>query len=200
MEEIEKKLKRDIIPWLESVERLSSWTPFRVYSLYFWLGEIFVLLVGLGFAHPAFRLLAPQAVEVATTQSNQPVIDSLGEGIMFFLAVVGLVAWGLLKAYVVKNDLEKKCSLIKSGLNQVIKIRIDLRTALQRPNPVKELEKLQRQINEAVNRMHGEEAWPWGRGWAPGIEATVERDVKQYISQYASSWTAVPKIGAIQQQ
>ncbi len=200
MEAIKRKLERDIVPWLESAEKCTSWTLFRIYSLYFWLGELFVFLVGLGFSHPAFRVLAPQAVKETETSPGQPIIASLGEGIMFWLAVIGLVAWGLLKIYVMKNDLEKRCSLIKSGVRQFRQFRMQLNTVLQKSNPLEGLLQLQEAVNETINRVHGEDAWPWPRGLAPRIDALVAAEVDRYVRQYADSWTAVPQTTDIQRR
>jgi hypothetical protein len=200
METIRRKLERDILPWLESAERLASWTPFRVYSVYFWLGEIFVLLAGLGFSHPAFRLLAPLAPEKAGAAAGEPIIAGLGEGVMFWLAVSGLVAWGVLKAYVVRHDLEKRCSLLKSSIKQFRQFRMQLGKVLEGKNPTDELTQLQESINETVNRMYGEDAWPWPRGVAPGIEAEVACELERYLRQYGDSWTSVPKAISTQQK
>ncbi len=200
MEAIKRKLERDIVPWLESAEKYTSWTLFRMYSLYFWLGELFVFLVGLGFSHPAFRVLAPQAAKETGTPPGQPIIASLGEGIMFWLALIGLVAWGLLKVYVMKNDLEKRCSLIKSGVRQFRQFRRQLNTILQNANPMEGLLQLQEAINETVDRMNGEDAWPWPRGLALGIEALVAEEVDRYVREYADSWTAVSQTTDIQRR
>src|SRR6266540_4451607 len=89
MEAIKRKLERDIVPWLESAEKCTSWTLFRIYSLYFWLGELFVFLVGLGFSHPAFRVLAPQAVKETETSPGQPIIASLDDAARVCLQCIG---------------------------------------------------------------------------------------------------------------
>ena len=53
--------------------------------------------------------------------------------------------------------------------------------------------KLQEDINEVVNRMHGEDAWPFPRGLAPSIETSVTQEVERYVRLYAESWTEVPQ-------
>jgi len=199
MQAIKRKLERDILPYLESAERLTSWTPFRLYALYFWLGELFVLLVGLGISHPALRLLAAKTPEATSTASNAPIIATLGEGILFWIALIGLLAWGLLKIYVVRNDLERRCSLIRSNLKHFRQVRVQLTASLRNPNPMEELLKIQEDIGETLNRMLGEEAWPWTRELAPDIERVVKIEVERYLTAYADGWTGVPETADVQQ-
>jgi len=199
MQAIKRKLERDILPYLESAERLTSWTPFRLYSLYFWLGELFVLLVGLGISHPALRLLAAKNPEAASTAPNTPIIASLGEGLLFWIAVIGLLAWGLLKIYVVRNDLEKRCSLIRSNLKHFRQVRMQLSASLTKPNPMEELLKIHADLGDTINRMLGEDAWPWPRELAPDIEIVVTKEVERYVKTYAECWTDVPTVTEVQQ-
>jgi hypothetical protein len=199
MTQVEQKLRRDIVSWIESAERLTTTRLFIVYSLYFWLGELFVLLVGLGFSHPAFRVLAPQSIQKADTLGNSPIISGLGEGILFWVAVVGLLSWGLLKLYTQRNDLEKRCSLMKSGLRQFRQFRGRLPEILLETNPLDQLTELQREINAQVNRMVGEDAWPW-RGPAPDIGPIVDTEVRSYVERYGDNWTGVPSNSSKQQQ
>lgn len=200
MSQVEQKLRRDIIPWIESAEKLPRTRSYIIYSLYFWLGEVFVLLVGLGFSHPAFRVLAPQSFRQADASANQPIINGLGEGILFWAAVGGLLVWGLLKIYTQRYDLEKRCSLMRSGVRQFRQFRSRLPDILQESNPLHRLTELQREINAQVNRMVGEDAWGWPRGIAPGINQYVDAEVKRYVDSYGGNWTEVSSALNFQQQ
>ncbi len=188
---ITRKLGNEIIPRLLQAEALPGWTSYRLYTAYALLGEVFVLLVGLGISHPAFRFLAPSATETASNGSDS-IVSGLGEGISLWVAVVALLAWGLLKWYVVENSLAKKCSLIKSNKKHFAKARMDVETALQTPDPIPHLTIIQANINGFVDRLNGEDAWPWNTV-SDELLHRAKDEADRLTRQYGHYWTAAPR-------
>jgi len=190
MHAVEHKVRYEIVPYLVTAERLKLWPPLRIYILYAYLGEFFILLAGFGIAGPVMNFLNPAGAQSSTGKNS--VIDSLvhflGSGYLLIAALSLLVAWGLLKFYIRTEELEKRCNLLRSCMRQCWAMAVDLRGAVAEPNPMPRLLHIQQKLSDLVERNIVERAWVYAP-FAPNIGPDVERECEDLIGPFRGNWS-----------
>jgi hypothetical protein len=189
--QIERKLSV-ICPYLVTAKHLGSWGPYVVYTGYSYLGEVFVLLAGFGIANPVLAFLSNgQDAPGAKHAHSSSVVDFVGSSLAGWLSVGLLVIWGLVKFYISREDLEKRCSLLKSYRRQCAQLEIQLWRALGTDNPMPALVVVQTKLEDLVDRSIAERAIPDG-----AIDEKFNDEAGQYsqalVTKYGSNWTNVP--------
>ncbi|SFI70934.1 hypothetical protein [Nitrosomonas sp. Nm34] len=193
MHPIERKLRVEICPYLITGKRLNKWTPYRVYIAYSYLGEVFVLLAGFGIANPVMVFLSGGQGTSAPVGNPSTVAEFLSGNWLGWMAIVLLVIWGLIKFYIRSEDLEKRCSLLRSCKQQCMQIEYQLLQVLATETPMEKLPTLQAKLYELVDRNIAERSWQFS-GPEPGIENEVDAYCNQLISKYSSFWLPAPSV------
>jgi hypothetical protein len=197
MHPVELKLRSQICPYLVTVNRLWRWKPFWVYLAYVYFGEIFLLLAGFGIANPVMTFLTAgqgaggQAKKPADDAAQGTVVEFLGSSTAGVIGLVFLVLWGLLKFYVQKEDLEKRCSLLRSCRLQGAQLANRMRHALPNPDPMPALIDIQEKLEDLIDRNVIERAYPYD-GWEPGIDSLIKAYCDNLVAFYSGYWQPAP--------
>ena len=153
MSPIQQKLQTAFYPYLMTARHLRQATSYRLYTAYAYLGEVFVLLAGLGLANPVIRFLGGRAANAAGTEAPEPSVAAFLSGSAFgWVGIACLVIWGLLKFYVQSEELDKRCSLVKSYCRQCLQIEFAVHNALQLPDPMPALIQQQAKLSDLIDR------------------------------------------------
>jgi hypothetical protein len=193
MHPVEHKLKYVICPYLITAQRLKKWRPMQVYTFYFYCGEIFVLLAGFGLANPIVAFLAHGELARIPEYSSDPqtIIQFLGSGYSAALGILLLLTWGILKIYIRKEELEKRCNLLRSCLLQCSQFTIKVRSAIDQGNPMPALTDIHLKLSDLVERNSIERAWPYD-GPEPGIQKIVNDYCDEMIAPFKEHWEEPP--------
>nr|VFK21205.1 MAG: hypothetical protein BECKLPF1236A_GA0070988_102922 [Candidatus Kentron sp. LPFa]VFK23595.1 MAG: hypothetical protein BECKLPF1236C_GA0070990_1000632 [Candidatus Kentron sp. LPFa] len=192
MHPIEQKLKDEICPYLVTARRLNRWGPYWVYLGYSYLGELFVLLAGLGISNPIMSFLSDGQVKLESKDGTLiTVVQFLNDPWAGGIALALLVMWALVKVYIRNENLAKRCSLLRSCQRQCIHLENQLMQLLPAPNPMKELINLQVKLGSLVEWNIVEESWRYG-GPAPNINAQVNEYCSQLVSIFSAHWDQAP--------
>jgi hypothetical protein len=150
------KLRRDILPYFVSGERLARLPLYRAHRFYSYSHDLFAAAAGFGLTHPLIQTLSAGSTASlpATLGGNGPFAVALGG--------VAALAWAVLKVYVGREDAEKRASLARSCAKQLRQVELKLVRALGNADPMAELGKLYEDIIAIVDRHIAEDAWPWG--------------------------------------
>jgi hypothetical protein len=191
MRDIERKLRVEICPYIVTAQILDRWWPYRTYVVYSYVGEIFVLLAGFGFANPVITFLSDNSMATAPNHNQATVATFLQGSQSGWIALMLLVIWGLVKFYIGREDLEKRCSLLSSCKLQFRQLENQLRKVLADPKPMEKLLELQLKLVELVDRNIAEESWQYN-GPAPDIDPLVERYCADLVATFSPFWEPEP--------
>jgi len=183
---IERKI-HDFSPYLVTARYHNKWFPYRVYVGYSYLGELAVLLAGLGLASPVSALIArASAAPVANSGTAAQSIGQLGWG-----AFLLLVVWLCVKVYVQQESLEKRCSLLTSYRRQCRQIEFELGEALRASDPMPELIQLKARLRDLIDRSIAEDAIV-GVGVDDRWSGEWERFSNDLITRHSANWSPAP--------
>jgi len=196
MHPIERKLRVEICPYLVTAKRLSRWRPYRVYLGYSYLGEVFVLLAGFGFANPVTSFLSGGQGNSQSGEKVVTVAQFLAGSWVGWTALILLLIWGVVKFYIRREDLEKRCSLLKSCQQQCAQLEYQLRKALPVSDPMEELTKIQTKIGDLVDVNIAERSWCHS-GPEPGIDTLVDKYCSELVSSFSGYWIPAPNLDRI---
>jgi hypothetical protein len=193
MHPVEHKLKYVILPYLVSAELLKKWKPLQVYTFYLYSAETFTLLAGIGLANPIVAFLNGGNLTSSSNSSNssQSIIQFLGSGYAATLSIILLIAWGILKFYVKNQQLDRRCSLLRSCIQQCAQFSIKVRSAINSDNPMPALISIQEKLSDLIERNIVENAWPYA-GPAPKIEEIVDNYCDRLIAPFKDQWIVPP--------
>jgi len=188
MHQVEHKLKYEIVPYLLTADRLRTWRPLRIYTFYVYFGEVFVLLAGFGLANPIMTFLTNGSVNNVTQASDKlTVIHFLGSGYAALVGICLLLGWGVLKFYVRREELEKRCNLLKSCILQCAQFNAKLHRAVAEEEPMGELKEIDERMADLVVQNILERAWPYN-GPEPGIQPLVDSYCDELIAPFKGRW------------
>jgi hypothetical protein len=163
-----------------------------IYTIYSYIGEVFVLLAGFGMASPVMAFLAgDERTPPARKISDGTIAQFLGGSWMGYVGLSLLVLWGLMKYFVVHEDLEKRCSLLKSYRRHCAQLRERVRRVLQTSDPMPELIQIQMILESLVDRSIAERAIP-DDPVDEKLKGTTEKYCNELIDGCRSYWTASP--------
>jgi hypothetical protein len=189
---IERKLRHEFCPYLVTARRLTRWTPYLVYTIYSYLGEVFILLAGFGLASPVMAFLAGSSADPPGVKpGGGTIIETLSESRFGWVAVVILVAWGLVKLYVQTEDLGKRCSLAASYRRQCLQIEHSLRKALPASDPMPALIQLQAKLSDLVDRSIAENAIP-DLGIDDSLRHEMDALCNRLVADFGGFWAPGP--------
>jgi len=180
-----RKLANEVIPWIVSAEKLSKKRLYVAHSTYVWSRDLLAAVSGFGISHPLAGVLTGDA--------------SLGDSIAAmpkWLAVITLLSaliWAVLKAYVTRDEGEKKATLAVSCSKEFMRIKLALGGILARADPYEGLMNLHAEIMAIVDRHVAEGSWffPNGEVLAPEIAAEVRDRVVATVDRYCDDWEDV---------
>jgi len=190
---IERKLRIEICPYIVTSKHLRKWPPYFIYMAYSYVGEVFVLLAGFGFANPIMSFLtAGQAVAAKEAVEQEPtIVKFLSGSDIGWISLILLLIWGLLKFYIKTEDLEKRCSLLKSYIQQCAQFEFRLIRALALEEPMDEVIKIHTKLMDLVDRNIAERSL-----LDTGIDSKFDDETKQYcdrlIAKYSDNWKQPP--------
>jgi len=191
MDPIESKVKNDILRYLVSAERHRSWPPLWIYTLYSYLGEVFILLAGIGIANPVLNYLNNDADSKREAGRNALIpflVKFLKSDSAVFASLFLLVVWGLIKFYIRTEDLEKRCNLLRSCMTQCKGFSVQLHQALAEADPMPKLIVIQQKLSDLVERNVIERAWIFAP-FAPGIGPAVDKECADLVGPYRGKWS-----------
>lgn len=178
---IERKIRRDFAPYLVTAREHHKWPPYWIYVGYSYVGELAMLLAGLGLATPLSALA-----------TGTPGTDTAGvAGQLGGVSIVILVAWLTVKIYVQRQNLEKRCSLLTSYRKQCRDLERELELALDQEDPMPDLLRVQSKLRDLVNRSAAEEAIRHN-GVDERLETQFDRFSSRLIHAYADNWRVQP--------
>jgi hypothetical protein len=179
------KLRDHLAPYIITAQRLGKWRPYTIYTTYSYLGEVFVLLAGMGVAHPVFAAFAGKG-SGAEVSSTGPPSSAVG-----LISICLFLIWGLVKYYIRSEDLERKCSTLRKCRADFRSYEHRMRKALAEPLPMPALTELHREIGSLVDRQISEDVWPYP-GPEPGISEIVIEFCNQLEREFGHIWVAAP--------
>lgn len=186
MHPVERKLRREICPYVAMVEHLRRSRRLKVYSVYMYVGDIAALLGGFGIAPEVMRFINSESASPAQQASAGALSGSLG-----WIGVVLLLGWGMMKIYVKRSRLDEHYQLITSSYERIIDLYGDVRTALRTPDPMQQLNDAQTGMESTENLCVVKKAWPVNANTAM-VQADVDRMVDDLVDTYGQYWTAAP--------
>ncbi len=178
-----RKLANEILPWLVSAEVLAKKPLYRAHGVYSWTRDILAGLSGFGLSHPLAKLITGESTDMGKALGSMPFW-------LYILTGFSVLAWVTLKAYVTRDDGEKRAMLARSCRKEFMSINLRLRSALQQPRPLKDLTVLQTEVTAIVDRHIAEGSWhfPGDDILASDIHDVVSKRTIDLTIQYCSSW------------
>src|SRR5579885_573809 len=131
-----RKLANEILPWFVSAEELRKKPLYVAHKAYSWTRDTLAGLTGFGLSHPLAKVIAGEGTDLGAAISKMPVW-------LMILTGAAATAWVVLKAFVTKDDGEKKAMLAASCRKEFMSLNLRLRSALQHQRPLKALVAIQ---------------------------------------------------------
>lgn len=190
---VRRKLRDQILPWLESGKLLDKQWFYRLSLLFGYATDVTVALGAVGISLPFMMLLTQPPGE----SSNASVLALLPQNPrwLYYLGATCVVGWVILRVSFNREDGQKKAVLAKSCRQTMKQAEAKLYQVLVQPDPMPELNKLIiEQIAPTVDRNIQEGSWPWN-GPAPGVESAVEMQLDSFSRKFSANWSPVDPTG-----
>lgn len=188
-----RKLRDQILPWLESGKLLQKQWYYRLHLLFGYATDITVALGAVGIALPLATLLTQPTEKVGN--ANALSLLPQNPTWLYYLAATFVVGWVILRVTFNREDGQKKAVLAKSCRQTMKQAEAKLFFVLAQPDPMPDLNKLLiEQIIPTVDRNIQEGSWPWN-GPAPGIEPAVETNLNSLSDKFSTNWSPVDATG-----
>ncbi|MBU8975851.1 hypothetical protein JI752_006815 [Lysobacter sp. MMG2] len=148
-----------------------------------YVGELFLVLASIGLSNPLLKFLLGEAK--AAEPATQSPLGYLLESRLGIIGVIALVIWLMVKVYVRRENLEKRCSLITSFISQSGQIELSVRSALSGPDPMPALNDVKLKLDDLVARNVAEGVFTQGvfaqyRGEADALCDSLVQDFSDY--------------------
>jgi hypothetical protein len=186
---VRRKLRDQILPWLESGKQLQKQWFYRLYILFGYATDVTVALGAVGIGLPLLTLL--------TQPSEKPPVASVLTQLpqnprwLYYLTATCVVVWVILRVAFNREDGQKKAVLAKSCRQTMKQAEAKLYHVLVQSDPMPDLNKLVvEQIIPTVDRNIQEGSWPWS-GPAPGVDPAVEVQLDSLSRKFSSNWSPV---------
>jgi hypothetical protein len=188
---------RSILNRIEGRHRIRRHRDTIAYTLYAYGHEAALVVAGLGLSHPVVDFMARDLGDTEVATANM--IESLSHYPLPLLALSGtlLVFWILTRVTVNVGNLVTKVPLYRACARELGLVEATLDGVLSLPEPMAELDTIQRKAQEVVNRYYQVDGWPWPFE-PPGAEKAVERKVARLCGQHGDNW--VERSGDLQQR
>lgn len=194
-QQVSDKLRDTIYPYIITADELRFWWPLVIYEFYAYTSELFVLIAGLGLHNPVVSWLnGGTSPNIGTTTAATPqksVLEFLGSDYFALIALVILCGWGLFKFFISREQLEKKCNLLKSFIKQCEQLSVAVENCLGQSDPMPELVAIHKKLSDGVSQNKSEGAWP-SFIFKPGIDARVNELCNLAEARYGSQWEPPP--------
>jgi len=178
-----RKLANEILPWFVSAEELRKKPLYVAHKAYSWTRDTLAGLTGFGLSHPLAKVVAGESTDLGAAIAKMP-------HWLMILTAGAAVSWVVLKAFVTKDDGEKKAMLAASCRKEFMSLNLRLRSALQHQRPLKALVAIQAEVTAIVDRHIAEGSWAFENDdiLAPKIHEKVRRRTIDLVTQHLSSW------------
>lgn len=189
---IVRKLANEILPWFVSAEELRKKPLYRAHLAYSWTRDTLAGLTGFGLSHPLAKAINGESSDLGTALTKMPFW-------LYCMTGFAAVSWVVLKAFVTRDDGEKKAMLAASCRKEFMGLNLKLRSALQQPRPLKALVQIQAEVTGIVDRHIAEGSWAFANDdiLAPKIHEKVRRRVADLVAQHLSSWDEPSRDGEV---
>jgi hypothetical protein len=192
---VRRKLRDQIIPWLESAKLLQKQWFYRLHVLFGYATDVTVALGAIGIALPLMTLLTQPSENPGN--ANTSVIPLLPQDPewLYYLTLVCVIGWVVLRVTFNREEGQKKAVLAKSCRQTMKQAEAKLYHLLAQSDPMPELNKLiAEQITPTVDRNIQEGSWPWN-GPAPVVEPAVDAQLDSLCTKFSSNWSPVDPTG-----
>ncbi len=173
------KLSRSILPRMSGSESYKWHRRNVAYNVHRYVSELALVLVGVGFSHPALVFMSGQQESASLAGA----FDGYSPGFLI-PAVLVVATWILIRVYVTAEKLTEKGPIASMCARDLERARADLNTILMSSEPLTSLSKLQKEVTDIVNRAYSVGAWPWAIGPSESCNSKAE----EYCRDYASQW------------
>jgi len=190
---VRRKLRDQILPWLESGKLLQKQWFYRLYVLFGYATDVTVALGAVGIGLPLMVLLT----QPPEKSSNASVLALLPQtpGWLYYLSATCVVGWIILRVAFNREEGQKKAVLAKSCRQTMKQAEVKLYHILVQSDPMPDLNKLLvEQIAPTIDRNIQEGSWPWS-GPAPKVESAVEKQLDAFSRKFSTNWSPVDPIG-----
>ena len=186
---VRRKLRDQILPWLESGKLLHKQWFYRLHVLFGYATDITVALGAIGIGLPLMTLLT-QSAEKPAEPSVLALLPQHPRWV-YYLAFICVVVWVILRVAFNREEGQKKAVLAKSCRQTMKEAETKLYQVLVQADPMPELNKLlAEKIVPTIDRNVQEGSWPWS-GPAPGVDPAVEMQLNSLSRRFSSNWSPV---------
>lgn len=193
---VQRKLKDQILPWLESAKLLRKQWFYRLYLLFGYTTDITAALATIGIALPLTTLIT-QPLE---KEGNSSILLHLPRDPvwLYYVSALAVLIWVILRVAFAREDGQKKAVLAKSCCQTMKKAEVKLYHLLAVADPMPELNKLiSEQIVPTVDLNTQEGSWPWS-GPAPEVEPAVKARLDFFSSKFSANWSPIdPQVSEV---
>lgn len=192
---IDRKLERDIVPYMVTAEGLKRLGYFRLHSAFVWLGLGLAVLSSLGIGAESFNGFDKLIPDTAGGQVSDGKVD--------IFAASGVISM-LLAVVVIGRAIHEHLRAGQRAIlakNAMLKFRIwanDLNSILAEADPMPRLNELQKQIATLVAEGVKDEWWPWeGPGPNDDIGEKVKLKMQRLREKFGDGWPPSPPPPAV---
>jgi hypothetical protein len=190
---------RTVVKYLETGTRLTSLAPCRIHRVYSYSNDLLAGLAAMGLfpmiaifssalgGNPANPANEAPAGDLWTTLQRQPTWVA-------WASVVVIIVFVAVKAYVKRNDCEKKHALAESNEGQFRNFGDDLETTiLEKPEPMADLNNLLGQVIQLKKLCVNSGIYPWNPFPVdPAFEQRCQKRSDELITKFQGNWLPPP--------
>lgn len=183
---IEYKLKV-IAHYLAQAELFSKSASFYIYVIYFYIGEILSVIVGVGISSPVTDLIVKA---FGKGKDNSPGTSLVGNPMWVNVGIVALLLIIIFaKVFIKRNDMAKKDVFMKEYDQECQQIRQKVEQALQDKNPISNLNNiLKGDCHPLADKCIKAGVWPDYSRSVADLESRENQIVGAWCGKYESHW------------
>jgi hypothetical protein len=185
------KLCNELLPWMIGGQRARKQWFVHVAEIYGYGGEIFSALAGLGLGAPLIALFQGKN----DGKDALTILQQALPGIWFWIGVVALAAWIILRIVVNRKQVVERALFAKDCSKSMEKLYSELYQALATRDAIAKLAPIQAAVMKRVDEAIDKSVWPWSPPPPPDGDVALELAAKvdDIRSRFMGGWDPPPR-------
>ena len=185
-----KKLCNELLPWMIGGRMARKQWFVHVAGVYGYGAEIFTALAGVGIGAPVVAIFQGKSDgKDATT-----VLREMLPGIWFWVGIVALVVWVVLRVVVNKNQAVERSLFARDCAKSMEKLHANLYQVLATPDPIAKINDIQASVMKRMEEAIDKGVWPFSPPAPPdadiGLELTSQ--INNIRMNFMDGWQPPP--------
>lgn len=191
-----RKLCDQLLPWMICGKIIRRQWFVRLATFYSYTNDLAAAIAGLGIGGPIVALIQGQ---LPKDQSSAVVVlhSLLSQG-WFYVGIVALIVWVVLRVVVKNQEVERRALLARGYALAMTESFAKLDQALKAKEPMPELSNIQKSVEDRYTDAINKGVWKWDPPFPPSeeIEKELGQMVDYFRSKFMANW-ALPPPGAL---